>query len=208
MQKAITTSNNTNQELDPYFLLQAEVGMCPTLVYPTPGTVAASTQHNNLTYHISSEEVYAELPMTNDADQQEKQEKQENEENEESATQSEAQDNLQDRTENTQVAQSNGWVSRLTSVPSKIVSSFNPLNSLQYWFSSKNTSPPEQPKIIIIEQQDLSEGEPSATLSEVEKSLHPTQKFPSALDPLTPDDSEFTDADSDLTGNESNLLDN
>lgn len=181
MQKAITTSNKNNQGIERYQAFQDEISECSDLkeLFPPVPTVAASTQQN----HTSSEEVYAELPMTNDADQQEKQE---NEENEESATQSEAQDNLQDRTENTQVAQSNGWVSRLTFVPSKIVSSFNPLNSLQYWFSSKNTSPPEQPKIIIIEQQ----------------------KFPSALDSLTPDDSEFTDADSDLTGNESNLLDN
>lgn len=199
MQKAITTSNNTNQGIERYQAFQNEISKCPELkeLFPPVPTVAASTQQN----YTSSEEVYAELPMTNDADQQENEE---NEENEESATQSEMQDDLQDTTENTQVAQSNGWVSRLTSVPSKIASSFNPLN----WFLNKNTSSLEQPKNIIIEQQDLLEGEPSATLSEVEKSLHPTQKFPSTLDPLTPADSEFTDADSHLTGNDSNLLDN
>ena len=187
MQKTITTNNtdNTDTELDPNFILQAKIGMCPTLIPHPSNTANESIQSTPL---MGIEETYAELPQAPEENQSKKQD------DENPATQPDTQDDFQDAPQNSQATQSKGWASTLVSVPAKIASALNPLN----WLPSKNTT--TQPK-SIIEKQELNEEDSSASLN---KLVPDDSNFTQESD----SDSCVSAEDHDVTGDDSNLQDN
>lgn len=195
MQKTITTitTNNTDTELDPNFILQAKIGMCSTLT----NTANESTQLKPL---MGIEETYAELPQIPEENQLKKQD------DENPATQPDTQDNAQpDAQDDVQEApQNNSQTTQAKNLFSTIYSLMNPLN----WLPRKNTT--TQPK-IIIEEKDLNKEGSSANLNEEESSNDKIGDPFSNIETLAPDDSEFKDptsTDSSLTGDDSNLQDN
>lgn len=156
---------------------------------------------------LPTEETYAELPIAKEANQPEKQD------DKAPATQRVGQPEPgvlyypQDIQPNSQADQAKGWGSTLVSVPAKIVSALNPLN----WLPGKNTANPEQPK-IIIEEDNTNPENSSATLEEVKNPSDNKEDSFSNLDKLTPDDSPFTEESGNnegttLTGNNSDLAD-